>query len=104
MPKVDPYELLQELDAFCFTYENADSLYTLFKYQINGNCDAKSGQVFDNMQKAVYFNQRNRGVGKMHSIRKKRFLTKKYDLVSLKSFRKTNHRRLLDQFLQRKFN
>ena len=30
-----------------------------------------SGQVFDNVQRAVYFNQRNKGVHKVPSVAKK---------------------------------
>ena len=52
-------ELLNKLDSFCFTYQHVDSLYTLFKYRLSGKFIAKSGQVFDNEQRAVDFNHRN---------------------------------------------
>ena len=55
-------ELLKKLDTFCFTYQHVDCLYTLFKYRFTGKVIAKSGQVFDNVQRAVDFNQRNKGV------------------------------------------
>ena len=35
------------------------------------------GQVFDNVQRAVDFNQRNKGMDRMPSIAKKRLLRKK---------------------------
>ena len=55
-------KLLQKLDAFCFNYQHVDGLYTLFKYRFSGKNVVKSGQLFDNLQKAVDFNQLNRGV------------------------------------------
>ena len=71
-------ELLNKLDTFCFTYQHVDCLYTLFKYRFSGKVIAKSGQVFDNVQRAVAFNHRNTGVDRMPSIAKKRLLRKKY--------------------------
>ena len=71
-------ELLHTLDTFCFTYQHVDCLYTLFKYRFSGELFAKSGNVFDNVQRAVSFNQRNKGVDKMPSIAKKRLLRKKF--------------------------
>ena len=64
-------ELLKKLDTFCFTYQHVDCLYTLFKYRFSGKVIAKSGQVFDNVQRAVDFNHRNKGVDRMPSIAKK---------------------------------
>ena len=71
-------ELLHKLNTFCFTYQHVDCLYTLFKYRFSGKVIAKSGNVFDNMQKAISFNRRNRGVEKMPSIAKKSLLRKKF--------------------------
>ena len=71
-------ELLQKLDAFCFNYQHVDCLYTLFKYHFSGKIVVKSGQLFDNLQRVVHFNQQNRGMEKMPSIAKKRLLRKKY--------------------------
>ena len=82
-------ELLKKLDTFCFTYQHVDCLYTLFKYRFSGKVIAKSGQVFDNVQRAVDFNQRNKGVDRMPSIAKKRLLRKKYKKHSFSSFQKT---------------
>ena len=64
-------ELLKRLDTFCFTYQHVDCLYTLFNYRFSGKVIAKSGQVFDNVQRAVDFNNRNKGVDRMPSIAKK---------------------------------
>ena len=82
-------ELLQRLDAFCFNYQHVDCLYTLFKYRFSGKIVLKSGQLFDNLQRAVPFNQQNRGVDRMPSIAKKRLLKKKYKKHLLSSFQKT---------------
>ena len=71
-------ELLHKLDTFCFTYQHVDCLYTLFKYRFNGKIIAKSENVFDNVQRAISFKQRNRGVDKMPSISKKRLFRKTF--------------------------
>ena len=82
-------ELLKKLDAFCFTYQHVDCLYTLFKYRFSGKVIAKSGQVIDNVQRAVDFSHRNKGVDRMPSFAKKRFLWKKYKKHLFSSFQKT---------------
>ena len=82
-------ELLKKLDIFCFTYQHVDCLYTLFKYRFSGEVIIKSGQVFDNVQRAVDFNHRNKGVDRMLSIAKKRLSRKKYKKHLFSSFQKT---------------
>ena len=82
-------ELLQKLDAFCFNYQHVDCLYTLFKFRFIGKIVIKSGKLFDNLQRAVLFNQQNRGVERMPSFAKKRLLRKKYKKHLLSSFQKT---------------
>ena len=82
-------ELLKKLKKFCFTYQHVDCLYTLFKYRFSGKVIAKSGQVFDNVERAVDFNHRNKGVDRMPSIGKKRVLRKKYKKHLFSSFQKT---------------
>ena len=69
-------ELLHKLDPFCFTYQHVDCLYTLFKYRFSGKIIAKSGNVFDNVQREIFFNQRNRRVDKIPSVAKKEALQK----------------------------
>ena len=81
-------ELLKKLDSFCFTYQHVDCLDTLFKYRFSGKVFAKSGQVFDNVQRAVDFNHRNKGVDRMPSIAKKRLLRKKNKKHLFSSFQK----------------
>ena len=82
-------ELLQKLVAFCFNYQHVDCLYTFFKYRFNNKIVIKSGQLFDYLQRAVHFNQQNRGVDRMRSIAKNRLLRKKYKRHLLSSFQKT---------------
>ena len=82
-------ELLRKLDAFCFNYQHVDCLYTLFKYRFSGKIVLKNGQLFDNLQSAVHFNQQNRGVQRIPSIAKKRLLKKKYKKHLLSSFQKS---------------
>ena len=82
-------ELLQNLDAFYFNYQHVDCLYTLFKYRSSGKIVVKRGQIFDNLQRAVHFNQQNRGVYRMPTIEKKRLLREKYKKHLLSSFQKT---------------
>ena len=82
-------ELLQKLDAFCFNYQHVDCLYTLLKYRFTDKIVLKSGQLFDNLQKAVHFNKQNRGVDRKPSIAKKIFLMKKFKNHFFSSFQKT---------------
>ena len=86
-------DLLQKLDAFCFNYQHVDCFYTLFRYRFSAKIVVKSGQLFDNLQRAVHFNQKNRGVERMTSIAKKRLLRKKYRKHLLISFQKTKSTR-----------
>ena len=82
-------ELLQKLDAFCSNYQHVDCLHTLFKYRFSDKIVLKSEQVFDNLKRAVHFNQQNTGVDRMPSIAKKRLLRKKFKKHLLSSFQKT---------------
>ena len=84
-------ELLNKLDTFCFTYQHVDCLYTLIKYRFSGKVIAKSRQVFDNVQRAVDFNHRNKGVDRRPSIGKKRLLRKTYKKHLFSSFSKTKN-------------
>ena len=58
------------------------------KYRFSDKIVVKSGQLFDNVQRAVHFNHQNRGVHRMPSIAKKRNLRKKYKKRLLSSFQK----------------
>ena len=82
-------ELLKRLDTFCFTYQHVECLYTLLKYRFSWQVIAKSGEVFDNVQRAADFNHRNKGVDRMPNIAKKRLLRKKFMKHFFSSFQKT---------------
>ena len=82
-------ELLKKLDTLCFTYQHVDCLYTLFKYRFSGKVIAKSGKVFDNVQRAVDFHHRNKGLDRIRSIAIKRLLRKKYKKHLFSSLQKT---------------
>ena len=79
-------ELLQKLNTFWFNYQHVDCLYTFFKYRLSCIIVVKSGQLFDNVQKAVQFNHQQRGVDRMPSMAEKRLLRKKYKTHLLSSF------------------
>ena len=76
-------------------------LYTLFEYRFSGKVVAKSGQVFANMQRAVDFNHRNKGVDRMPSIAKKRLLRKSSKSIYSAPFRRQKQRRPVVQCLQK---
>ena len=82
-------ELVKKLDTFCFTYQHVDCLYTQFKYRFSGKVIAKSRQVFDNVERVVDFNNRNKEVDRMPSIAKKRLLRKSTKKHLFSSFQKT---------------
>ena len=84
-------ELLKKLDTFCFTHKHVACLYTLINYRFTGKVNAKSGRVFDNVQWAVDFNQRNKGVDRMPSIAKERLLRKKFKNIYSAPFRGKNN-------------
>ena len=94
-------ELLKKLDKFCFTYQHVDCLYTLFEYRISGKVKAKSRQVFDNVQQAVDFNHRNKGVDRMPTIAKKKLLRKKYKKHLFSSFQRQKQSRPVVPGLQK---
>ena len=66
-----------------------DCLSTLFKYRFSGKIVVKSGQFFDNLNRAAHFNHQNREVDRLSSIAKKRLLRKKYKQHLLSSFQNT---------------
>ena len=82
-------DLLQKLNAFCLNYQPVDCLYALFKNRFSGKIGVKSGQLFDNLQRAVRFNQQIRRMERMPKIAKKRLLRRKYKKHLLSSLQKT---------------
>ena len=89
-------ELLLILDTFCFTYQHKDFLYTLIKYPFKGKVIANSGNVFDNVQRAISFNQRNRGVTRMPSIAEKRLLREKFKQHFMSALQKNKSTQTID--------
>ena len=81
-------ELLKKLDTFCFTYKHVDCLYTLFKYRFSGKVIAKSGKVFDNVQRAVTLITETREWTECRALQKK-LLRKKYKKHLFSSFQKS---------------
>ena len=77
-----------EIGCILFQLPTRGCLYTLFKNRFSGKFVVKSGQIFDNLQRAVHFNQQNRGVDRMSSIAKERLSRKKYNKHMLTSFQK----------------
>ena len=94
--------LLRKLDTFCFTYQLLDCLYTLFGYRFSRNVSAMSGQTFNNVQRAVDFNHRNKGKDRMPSIAKKGSRTKSSKSIYSPPFRRQKQRILMVQCLQKK--
>ena len=82
-------ELLQKLDIFCFNYQHVDCLCTIFQHRFSGEIVVRSRQLFDHLQRAVHFNHQNRGVDRMPSIARKRFLRKNYKKHLLSSLQTT---------------
>ena len=80
---------MQKLDTFCFTCQLVDCFYTLFKYRFDGKIVTKNGQVFDNIERAVRFNQRHKTVERMANIGKKRLFRKNYKRHLLSSLQMT---------------
>ena len=97
-------DLLQKLDAFCFNYQHEDCLYTLFKYRFSGKIVIKTGQLFDNLQRAVHFNQQNRRVDRTPSIAKQRLLWKSTKNICWAPSKRPNQRKLVEQWLQTELN
>ena len=74
----DIKELLQKLVAFWLNYQHVGCLFTLLKFQISGKIVVMTEQLFDSVQRAVHFNDQNRGVDRIPGIAKERLLRKKY--------------------------
>ena len=66
-------ELLYNMEKLCFTYQHVDCLYTLLKYRFSGKKIAKSGNVFDKMQRAIFFNQKTEEWTKCRVLQKRSF-------------------------------
>ena len=97
-------ELLQKLDPLCFTHQHVDCLHTLIEYRLKGYFVVKSGQVFDNVQRAVSFFSKKQVCEQNAQHRKKEILEEKVQKTLTESFQKTNGRKPVDQSLQKELN
>ena len=94
-------ELQKRLDTFCVTYQHVECLFTLLKYRFSGKVIAKSGQVFENVQRAVDFNHRNKWVDRVTSIAKKDFRGKSSKSIYSAPFKRQKQCRPVDHSLQK---
>ena len=97
-------ETLQKMEAFCFNYQHVDCPFTLLTYRFSGKIVVKSGQLFDNLQRAVHFNQQNRGVDRMSSIAKKDSWGRSIKNICSAPSKRRNRRKLVAQCLQTELN
>ena len=65
-------QTLQRLGNSLFTYQIIDCLYTLCKYRLCSNVISSTGEVFNQLDRAVHHNLRWKGAEKMPSVAKKR--------------------------------
>ena len=78
-----------------------DCLYTLFKYRFSGTVIAKSGQVFDNVQRAVDFNRGNKGVTECRALQKRDSCGKNLKSIYSAPSKRQEQRRPVVQCLQK---
>ena len=97
-------DLLQKLHALCFNYQHVDCLYTLFKYRFSGKNIVRCGQFFDNLQRAVHFNQQNRRVDRMPNIAKRDSWGRSTKNICWAPSKRPNWRKLVDQCVQTELN
>ena len=95
--------LLQKLDAFPFNYQYVNCLLTLFKYHFSGKIVVKSGQLFDNLQRAVHFNQQEEWT-ECPASRKRDSWGKSTKNFCWAPSEKPNRRKLVNQCLQTELN
>ena len=100
--KGDFIELLQKMDAFFFTYQKDYCVYTLFKYPFREKTVAKSGQVFDSVQRSTYFNQWNWRLDKMPRTAKNDCWQKGTKRIYWFLYERQNQGKKLDQYSQKK--
>ena len=70
-------QIFQRLDKFAYIYQEIDCLYTLFEHRFYSSIVTSSGEVFNQLRRAVQHNLRWRGAEKMPNIAKKRLIRKK---------------------------
>ena len=66
-------QILQRLDNFNFTYQIIDCLYTLYKYRFYWNVNSSTGEVFNQLDRAVHHNLKWKGAEKCQVLQRKKF-------------------------------
>ena len=64
-------QIFQRLDKYVYIYQEIDCLYTLFKHRFSSSIVASSGEMFNQLSRAVQHNSRWERAKKMLSIAKK---------------------------------
>ena len=81
-------QIFQRLDKNIYIYQDIDCLYTLFKHRFYSSIVKSSGEMFNQLRRAVQHNLRWKDAKKMHSIAKKRLIRKKFKTHYLCSHQK----------------
>ena len=70
-------QILQRLGNFLFTNQIIDCFYTLYKYRFYSNVILSTGEVFNQLDRALHHNLKRKRAKKMPSVATKRVLRKK---------------------------
>ena len=71
-------QIFQRLDKYVYIYQESDCIYNLFKHRFYTSIVASSGEMFNQLRRAVQHNLRWKGAEKMPSIARKRLIPKKF--------------------------
>ena len=71
-------QIFQRLDKYVYIYQEIDCPYTLFKHRFYSSIVTSSGELFNQLRRAVQHNLRRKGAKKMPSIAKKRLIRNKF--------------------------
>ena len=91
-------QILQRLDKYIYIYQEIDWLYTLLKHRFHSSVVKPSGQVFNQLNRAVQNNLRGKGAKKIPSIAKKRLTRKKNKRHYLSSNQKFSRKLMVQSF------
>ena len=81
-------QILQGLDKHIYVYQELDCLYTLFKHRFHSSIVTSSGEVLNQLNRAVQHVLQWKGAKKMPSIAKQRLIRKNYERHYLSSNQK----------------
>ena len=71
-------QICQRLDKYVYIYQEIDCLYTLFKHRFYSSFVTSSGEMFNQLSRAVQHNLRWKGAKKMPGTAKKRLIRKNF--------------------------